>query len=96
LIGELKGSTAVTVMSGDVELACVSGGTVHVRSLAGDVRVGIREGLDVWLDLSSIGGDVRSALETGRTAPGGEPTVELTVVTTSGDIDVRRANRVGA
>jgi hypothetical protein len=92
-IGRLDGPSTITVGSGDIELREVGPGTVNVRAISGDVKVGVREGLGVWMDVSSTSGDVTSALETARRAdadPAG-PELELTLNTVSGDVGVARA-----
>ena len=63
---------------------------MNVRAISGDVEVGVREGLGVWMDVSSTSGDVRSSLEAGRRddvdpAP---PELELTLSTVAGDITI--------
>ncbi len=90
-IGRLDGSTIITVGSGDVTLQQVGPGSVNVRAVSGDVEVGVRGGLGVWLDVSSTSGDVRSGLESD--ADGGEssPELELTLSTVAGDISIDRA-----
>ena len=91
-IGRLDGSTIVTVGSGDVTLHRVGPGSVSVRAISGDVRVGVQAGLGVWLDVSSTSGDVHSALESD--AGGGSdaaPDLELTLNTVAGDITIERA-----
>lgn len=91
-IGRLDGTALITVGSGDVELRQVGPGSVNARVISGDVHVGVREGLGVWLDVSSTSGDVRSTLDAGRKAEADHapPELELTLNTVSGDIDVTR------
>jgi DUF4097 and DUF4098 domain-containing protein YvlB len=91
-IGRLDGTALITVGSGDVELRQVGPGSVNARAISGDVHVGVREGLGVWLDVSSTSGDVRSTLDAGRRndADDDRPQLELTLNTVSGDIDVTR------
>ena len=64
---------------------------MNVRAVSGDVEVGVRGGLGVWLDVSSTSGDVHSALESD--AGGGEAAadLELTLNTVAGDITIDRA-----
>ena len=94
-IGDLTGSSTITIGSGDIELGRVAGGVVNVRAIAGDVHVGVRSGMGVWLDVSSTGGDVHSNLDAAqRSDESTEPELELTVNTVSGDIDVVRAAAV--
>jgi hypothetical protein len=92
-IGRLDGATIITVGSGDIELRQVGPGSVNVRAISGDVEVGVREGLGVWLDVSSTSGDVRSALDGGRHTDDDPalPQLELTLSTVSGDITIDRA-----
>ena len=93
-IGRLDGTTIITVGSGDIQLRDLGPGTVNVRAVSGDVEVGVREGMGVWLDVGSSSGDVHSALESvPRTDERGDPDLQLTVNTVSGDIDI---SRIGA
>jgi len=65
---------------------------VNVRAVSGDVEVGVRGGLGVWLDVSSTSGDVRSALDSDRTGDGeAAPDLELTLSTVAGDITIEHA-----
>jgi hypothetical protein len=59
--------------------------------VSGDVRAGLRPGLDVWLDIRSISGRIRSGLipaDGPRSDAGG--LVELRAHTVSGDITLER------
>ena len=89
-VGRLDGTSLITVGSGDIELRQVGPGSVDARAVSGDMHVGVRQGLGVWLDVSSRSGDVRSTLETTRRgdAEPDIPQLELTLNTVSGDIDV--------
>jgi len=89
-IGRIDGTSLITVGSGDIELHQVGPGSVDARAISGDMRVGVRKGLGVWLDVSSRSGDVRSTLETTRRGDADPelPQLELTLNTVSGDIDV--------
>ena len=85
------GLTTATV-SGDQEIEAVSGGDVKLQSVSGDVRVGIRPGLKLWIDASSVSGSMRSELETEDAPPTGDgPVVELRARTVSGDVQIVRA-----
>jgi DUF4097 and DUF4098 domain-containing protein YvlB len=91
-IGRLEGTSLITVGSGDIELRQVGPGSVDARAISGDMHVGVREGLGVWLDVSSRSGDVHSTLEATRRGDTDQelPELELTLNTVSGDIDVVR------
>jgi hypothetical protein len=90
-IGRLDGPTIITVGSGDVTLRQVGPGSVNVRAISGDVEVGVRGGLGVWLDVSSTSGDVHSGLEAERNGDGDSADLELTLNTVAGDITINRA-----
>ena len=78
--------------SGDQELGSVTAGKVTLKSASGDVRVGIRQGSNLWVDARSRSGDVRSELEVTEDPPADDaPVVELRANTMSGDITVARA-----
>jgi hypothetical protein len=91
-VGRLEGTSVITVGSGDIELRQVGPGSVDAKAISGDMHVGVREGLGVWLDVSSRSGDVRSSLEATRRSDADPdlPQLELTLNTVSGDIDVTR------
>lgn len=97
-IGEAGGPVHATTMSGDLEVRALAGPSAELRSVSGDIEVGVSQGRGVYLDLSSLNGDVRSDLEAGvapaRDADQG-PDVDLAASTVSGDIRVRRAPAAG-
>src|SRR5262245_47429705 len=85
-IGKLDGTSTIVLGSGDIELRDVGPGRVNVRAISGDVEVAVRQGLGVWLEVSSTSGEVESSLEaTGQGSSDGEPDLDLTVSTVSGD-----------
>jgi DUF4097 and DUF4098 domain-containing protein YvlB len=96
-IGRLDGTSLITLGSGDIELRQVGPGSVDARAISGDMHVGVRKGLGVWLDVSSRSGDVRSTLDATRRGDADTdlPQLELTLNTVSGDIDVTHVS-VGA
>jgi hypothetical protein len=92
MIRRLDGPSTITVGSGDIELRDVGAGSVNVRAISGDVQIGVREGMGVWMDVSSTSGDVHSGLDPASRdeAPEDDPQLELTVITVSGDVDISR------
>jgi hypothetical protein len=70
----------------------VTGGTVAVKTVSGDVSVGVAPGLRVWLDLSSVSGRMESHLvEDDREGAGGPAQLTVSLRTVSGDQRVVRA-----
>ena len=91
-IGRLDGQSTIVIGSGDIELRDVGPGRLNVRAISGDVDVAVRQGLGVWLDVSSTSGDVESSLDTAEAGAGEEGAqLDLTVSTVAGDVQVRRA-----
>ena len=94
----VSGRTRVHRAGGDVEARSVSGdvalqrleqGVVRLDSVSGDVSLGVRKGVAVWLDLDSASGDVRSELGASGDGPAdGRPVLELRGRTVSGDVRV--------
>jgi DUF4097 and DUF4098 domain-containing protein YvlB len=91
-VGEAEHDARVRTASGDVQLRSVARGKVDVQSASGDVQVGIRQGSSVYIDASSMSGDMTSELEVSDTPPdSGGPAVDFRARTMSGDVTVRRA-----
>jgi DUF4097 and DUF4098 domain-containing protein YvlB len=92
-IGRAGGSVQARTASGDVEIASIGAGRAEVKTVSGDVSVGVLPGTGVYLDLSSLTGRVANLLD-----EGGEESqvgLRLTARAISGDIRVSRA-AVGA
>src|SRR5256885_1566725 len=65
---------------------------VELQSASGDIKVGIRQGSNVWVDARAMSGDLSSELELGDDARGDDaPLVELRATSMSGDVRVARA-----
>jgi DUF4097 and DUF4098 domain-containing protein YvlB len=91
-IGEAQHDVKVRTASGDVQLRSVVRGKVDVQSASGDVEVGIRSGSTVYIDASSMSGDMTSELGISDTPPASDgPAVDFRARTMSGDVTVRRA-----
>ena len=91
-VGEAEHDVKIRTASGDVELRSVVRGRVDVQSASGDVQIGIRQGSSVYIDASSMSGDMSSELDVSDTPPeSGGPSVDFRARTMSGDVTVRRA-----
>jgi DUF4097 and DUF4098 domain-containing protein YvlB len=92
-LGELGGDTTVVAVSGDVQILSASSGRMHVRSVSGQVEVGIAKGVRLSVDIETMSGTVTSDISL-QDAPIHESTgaaVSLTVRSVSGDVAVERA-----
>jgi hypothetical protein len=76
--------------SGDISVPSTSG-SVDLRSASGSLTVGIAGDLPAWLDLNSVSGRIRIAIEPSAEPAEGEPFVTVRARTASGEIAVYRA-----
>lgn len=103
-VGAVRSALAVASTSGDVELQDVAAGDVRIETISGDARVAVAQGTRVWVDATSVSGDLSSELGLSDETPdpivpdsGGmaESTVgevvPLHVKTVSGDVAIVRA-----
>ncbi len=93
-IDELAGDCDIETASGDVVVRRYTGGSVGVRSVSGDVRVGLPSGIRVQPEISTLSGKVslpEPASDTTTTTTGERRTVKIRLRTVSGDIRLERA-----
>ena len=90
-LDDVGGSVSVNSASGDVRVGAVSQGKVELKSVSGDMVVGVRTGSRVWMDVKTITGDARSELDASAEDDGEGPLVELKATAMSGDIKIVRA-----
>jgi hypothetical protein len=90
-LGRLDGDAQFASASGGVEVGAITKGKTSIRTVSGDVEVGVVEGADVYLDLSSTSGHVTCDLEPSA-GPSVAPDLELVVEASSvsGDVHVRK------
>lgn len=89
-VGTAGGSVTAQTASGDVRISSIAAGEATVRTVSGDTLVGVVAGAEVYLDLSSLTGRIRSQLEeTGEAAAVG---LRVLCRSVSGDIQIARAN----
>jgi DUF4097 and DUF4098 domain-containing protein YvlB len=92
-IGELARGARVVNVSGDVRVLAIEDGRLHVRSVSGNVAVGVIPGVDLHVDVETMSGSVHSEIPLDD-APGarrGEPRVEISVRSMSGNVEIVRA-----
>ena len=92
-LGELAHGARIANVSGDVRVLALGEGSLHVRSVSGDVSVGIAEGVDLHVDVETLSGSVYSDIPLNDApAPGRrDARVELSVRSVSGNVEIARA-----
>lgn len=76
--------------SGSARVGCCNGNDISLRSISGDVRLGLPAGIRVEADLSTVSG--RAHLPDAAPSTGERRPVRLKVKTVSGDIRLERSN----
>ena len=71
-----------------------SGSRIEAKSASGDIRVAVRPGIGVYLDLSTLSGTASSDLEPAEQSAGSDMT--LSCRTLSGDVHVTRGAQPAA
>jgi DUF4097 and DUF4098 domain-containing protein YvlB len=100
-IATVRGPLTLATTSGDARIESVEAGEVHFQSVSGDVRIGVGRGTPVWIDATSVSGDLESELgiadqepaEADKTESDTAPVavVPLEIKTISGDVTIVRA-----
>jgi DUF4097 and DUF4098 domain-containing protein YvlB len=92
-VAESHTDVTLSTGSGDLAIGAAHRGRVSVKGASGDVRIGIPPGVPVWTDITTVSGEIRSAIA-GTGAPAeGQPYVELRAKTISGDVVLAEAAR---
>ncbi len=93
-LGELARGARVVNVSGNVRVLALGEGALHVRSVSGDVAVGVAKGVDLHVDVETLSGIVHSDIPLeDAPARGGRPEtrVDLSVRSVSGNVEIGRA-----
>ncbi|HWL35331.1 MAG TPA: DUF4097 family beta strand repeat-containing protein [Frankiaceae bacterium] len=92
-VATIDNGAHVQAVSGDIDLTAVAQGDVEVRSVSGDVSVGVRQGARVRVDVSTVSGDLESEVELDAAPGDGDdgPLVSVSGRTVSGDLRIKRA-----
>lgn len=92
-IGRAGKSVTAKTASGDVHIDSIASGLADAKTVSGDVTVAVAPGTGVYLDISTLTGDVSSELESDDSvAAEGEATLTVSCRTVSGDVRLTRAS----
>jgi DUF4097 and DUF4098 domain-containing protein YvlB len=91
-VDEAGSVVEIRTASGDQRIGAVVAGKVNLQSMSGDIKIGIRQGSNLWVDAKAMSGDLSSELALGDEPPEEDaPLVELRAASMSGDIEVVRS-----
>jgi DUF4097 and DUF4098 domain-containing protein YvlB len=92
-LGELSRGARIVNVSGAVRVLALGEGTLHVRSVSGNVSVGIAEGVDLHVDVETMSGSVHSDIPLDDAPRPGrrDAQVDLSVRSVSGNVEIARA-----
>lgn len=89
MIGENNGTINASTASGDVTIERFVGRQVNVKSMSGEVEVGVPAGTHLDLDVTLLSGDLHTPEPSTQSTPGGhEMSIKAKLV--SGDLWIRR------
>ena len=95
-LGAARGAVTLSTTSGDVDVRALEAGELRIQSVSGDVRVAVARGTQVFVDATSVSGDLRSELSMSHEGPAADgpaaPVVPVHVKTVSGDVALVRAS----
>ena len=92
--GRGRRGAKVANVSGNVRVLTLSEGALHVRSVSGDVAVGVAKGVDLHVDIETASGIVHSEIALHEAPASGrrpETRVDLSVRSVSGNVEIGRA-----
>ena len=93
-LGELARGARVVNVSGNVRVLALGEGALHVRSVSGNVAVGVARDVELHVDVETVSGSVHTDIPLHEApAPGRRPEtrVDLSVRSVSGNVEIGRA-----
>jgi DUF4097 and DUF4098 domain-containing protein YvlB len=84
-------SITAKTASGDIAFGEIGTGSIVLETAAGELDIGIRDGVAAWLDAKTSFGSVLSTLGEATSPDSAEGTVEIRARTAFGDISIHRS-----
>jgi len=85
-IGAAHDDASFSTGSGDMSVDLVNRGRLTVKGASGDVSIGVKAGVPVWTDITTVSGTIRSELQGAGQPQEGQDHIEVRAKTVSGDI----------
>ena len=90
-VGDATLDVSLTTGSGDLVVGTAHRGRLTAKGASGDIQIGIRAGVPVWTDISTVSGAIRSNLTGAGEPKDGVDHVEVRAKTVSGDVVLTEA-----
>jgi DUF4097 and DUF4098 domain-containing protein YvlB len=85
-VGDARTDLSFSTGSGDLVVRTAQRGRLTAKCASGDVHVGVRSGVPVWTEISTVSGEIRSNLQGAGEPQDGADHLELRARTVSGDV----------
>ena len=85
-VGAAHDDTSFSTGCGDLSIDQAHRGRLTAKGASGDVPIGVRPGVPVWTDITTVSGTIRSDLQGAGQPQEGQDHIEVRAKTVSGDI----------
>jgi len=85
-VGDAGTDLSFSTGSGDLVVKTAQRGRLTAKCASGDVHIGVRAGIPVWTEVSTVSGEIRSDLQGAGEPTDGADHLELRAKTVSGDV----------
>lgn len=85
-VGDAGADLSFSTGSGDLVVRNAQRGRLTAKGASGDLHIGVRAGVPVWTEISTVTGDIRSNLQGAGEPREGAEHLELRARTVSGDV----------
>ena len=85
-VGDAGADLSFSTGSGDLVVKSAERGRVTAKCASGDVHIGVKAGVPVWTEITTVSGEIRSTLQGAGEPTGGGDHIELRARTVSGDV----------
>jgi DUF4097 and DUF4098 domain-containing protein YvlB len=85
-VGEAGADLSFSTGSGDLVVKTAQRGRLTAKGASGDVHVGVKAGVPVWTEITTVSGEIRSGLQGAGEPRDGAEHLELRVKNVSGDV----------
>lgn len=85
-VGDAGADLSFSTGSGDLVVKAAQRGRLTAKGASGDLHIGVRAGVPVWTEISTVSGEIRSNLQGAGEPRDGVEHLELRARTVSGDV----------